>query len=172
MQLQRSQPAPSTPKKYLKSERAAAPSTTATPQEMDKNSDLPSVKQLAWLLIRKADALTEQEALVLQRIRQEPVVECIYSLAQQFVTMVRQKLVAMFDPWLEACQQSGVTSLQDFAAGIKQDYEAIRAALETTWSNGQTEGQVNRLKTLKRQMYGRAGLDLLRIRVLYSSCEH
>jgi len=84
--------------------------------------------------------------------------------------MIRQRVAAMLDPWLNACQQSGVTNLQTFAEGIRKDYDAIRAALATTWSNGQTEGQGNRLKMLKRQMYGRAGLDLLRIRVLYSSC--
>ena len=58
---------------------------------------------------------------------------------------------------------------RNFALGIQQDYAAVRAALETPWSNGQTEGQVNRLKFIKRQMYGRAKLDLLRLRVLYRS---
>lgn len=53
-----------------------------------------------------------------------------------------------------------------FAAGIRQDYAAVQAALATHWSNGQTEGQVNRLRFLKRQMYGRANFDLLRRRVL------
>ncbi|MGH2536020.1 MAG: ISL3 family transposase [Candidatus Promineifilaceae bacterium] len=172
MQLQRRQPALSTPKRYLKSERASVCSTLGPWQKVGKDSDLPSVNHLAWLLIREKEALTEQEAMVLRRIRQEPIVERVYSLAQQFATIVRQKLVAMLDPWLRACQESGVASLQTFAAGIKQDYGAIRAALETIWSNGQTEGQVNRLKMVKRQMYGRASLDLLRIRVLYASSEH
>ena len=72
-------------------------------------------------------------------------------------------------PWLEACCISNIDTIQNFAAGIKQDYAAVKAALETDWSNAQTEGQVNRLKMLKRQMYGRAGLDLLRIRILYPS---
>ena len=61
---------------------------------------------------------------------------------------------------------------ESFAEGIRKNYDAIRASLETAWSNGQTEGQVNRLKMLKRQMYGRAGLDLLRTRVLYPPYEH
>ncbi len=80
--------------------------------------------------------------------------------------MVRYQTAAVLDPWLDACQDSGLTNLQNFAAGIKQDYEVIRAALETSWNNGQTEGQVNRLKMLKRQMYGRANFDLLRKRTL------
>ncbi len=57
--------------------------------------------------------------------------------------------------------------LQNFAIRIEQDYAAVRAAFETEWSNGQNEGQINRLKLLKRQMYGRANFDLLRQRVLY-----
>jgi len=59
--------------------------------------------------------------------------------------------------------------METFAAGLKQDGDAIRAALTTPWSNGQTEGQVNRLKTIKRQMYGHASFDLLRRRVLLAA---
>jgi transposase len=61
-----------------------------------------------------------------------------------------------------------VRQVQTFAKGLRQDYAAIHVALTFTWSNGQTEGQVNRLKFIKRQMYGRAKFDLLRIRVLSS----
>jgi transposase len=172
MQIHRRQPAPTTPKKYLKGQRTTSPSTTTPVQEVKNSKRLPSVKKLAWLLIRDRKTLDEKEMMVLRRICQEPAIKRAYSLAQEFVEMIRQRVVAMLDPWLNACQQSGVTNLQTFAEGIRKDYGAIRAVLETIWSNGQTEGQVNRLKMLKRQMYGRAGLDLLRIRVLYSSCEH
>ena len=94
-----------------------------------------------------------------------------YQLAQQFMAMIRKRTVNMLDTWLEASTNSQIVDLQNFATGIQQDYRAIRAALETEWSNGQTEGQVNRgsppgLKCLKRQMYGRAKFDLLRQRVL------
>ncbi len=57
-------------------------------------------------------------------------------------------------------------ALKQFAKGIKQDLAAVTNALSLPWSNGQTEGQVNRLKLIKRQMYGRANFDLLRKRVL------
>jgi transposase len=63
-------------------------------------------------------------------------------------------------------KHSGIGSLARFAAGIERDFAAVLSAAETCWSNGQVEGQVNRLKTLKRQMYGRAGFALLRARVL------
>ena len=63
----------------------------------------------------------------------------------------------------------GVQSLEAFAAGLQQDVASVRAALTTRWSNGQTEGHVNKLKLLKRQMYGRAKFDLLRRRLLLAS---
>ncbi len=90
----------------------------------------------------------------------------MYSLVQQFVTMIKLRQVDQLDPWLSVCASSRVRQIQTFAIGIQQDYAAIYAALETTWSNGQTEGQVNRLKFIKRQMYGRAHFALLRLRLL------
>lgn len=172
MKRQRRRPAPVTPKKYLTGQHGQSLSSGTRASDVESGVPLPSVKKLAWLLVRDSETLDQREALVLQRIRQEPAMEHVYSLAQQFVKMIRQRVAAMLDPWLDACERSGVTNLRNFAEGIRKDYAAIHAALETTWSNGQTEGQVNRLKLLKRQMYGRAGLDLLRIRVLYSAHEH
>ena len=67
-----------------------------------------------------------------------------------------------------AWQANVPRELGAFATGLKTDYHAVKAALTTDWSNGQVEGQVNRLKLLKRQMYGRAKFDLLRQRVLHT----
>ena len=80
--------------------------------------------------------------------------------------MVRQHTAAHLDNWLTACIQTQVQNLKTFAVGLHQDYVAVHAALAKPWSNGQTEGQVNRLKLIKRQMYGRANFDLLRLRLL------
>ncbi|MFZ0258261.1 MAG: ISL3 family transposase [Gammaproteobacteria bacterium] len=151
---------------------ASSPVDNAPVQKVEFGNRLPSVKKLAWLLIRDVESLSEKERMTLRQICQDPTIEKVHALSQEFAMMVRQGIAAMLDPWLSACQDSGVTNLQTFADGVKRDYDAIRGALETVWSNGQTEGQVNRLKMLKRQMYGRAGLDLLRTRVLYSSTEH
>ena len=74
--------------------------------------------------------------------------------------------VASFAVWLERAAGCGVEALQTFAAGLCQDGAAVRAALALPWSSGQAEGQINWLKMLKRQIYGRAGFDLLRRRVL------
>ncbi len=65
-------------------------------------------------------------------------------------------------------RSSGLAEIQNFAVGLEKDLAAMPNANSFTWSNGQTEGQVNRLKMLKRQMYGRANFDLLRRRVLYA----
>jgi transposase len=80
--------------------------------------------------------------------------------------MVREQQAAAFDPWLERATRSGLKELRRFALGLRQDYAAVRAALEEPWSQGPTEGHILRLKWLKRQMYGRAKVDLLRQRVL------
>lgn len=83
--------------------------------------------------------------------------------------MVRQRKPEAFDGWLQACAVSGIAELQSFAKGLLQEEASIRAALSEPWSSGQVEGQVNRLKLLTRQMYGRAKCDLLRQRVLNAS---
>ncbi len=71
------------------------------------------------------------------------------------------------DGWLADVQTCGVTALRHFGEGLRRDDAAVRAALTLGWSNGQVEGQVNRLKVIKRQMYGRAKFDLPRLRVLH-----
>ena len=68
--------------------------------------------------------------------------------------------------WLREADQSDLPEIVAFARGILQNEAAVRAAIRDPWSNGQVQGQVNRLKTLKRQMYGRANFDLLKRRVL------
>jgi len=71
-----------------------------------------------------------------------------------------------FTNWMERATQSGIPEMKKFALGLERDRAAVVAALEYEWSNGPTEGHINRLKTLKRSMYGRAKFDLLRIRTL------
>ena len=68
--------------------------------------------------------------------------------------------------WIDDVLQSGIYAMQRFGKSLRQDLDAVRNAMTEPWSNGQAEGQINRLKTLKRGMYGRAGVDLLRARML------
>jgi transposase len=93
-------------------------------------------------------------------------VQTAYALAQAFIQMVRQRTAAHFDDWLARSEAANIPELQSFAAGSRRVLAAVRAALALPESNGQVEGQINRLKFIKRSMYGRANFDLLRQRVL------
>ena len=91
------------------------------------------------------------------------------ALAQEFGEMVREHKSEALEDWIERVSAAeGVVELCRFVEGLKDDLLAVKAALSLPWSNGQTEGQVNRLKLIKRQMFGRANFDLLRQRVLYA----
>ena len=111
--------------------------------------------------------MDEEEKQTLQRVKQsDATVASVHQLVQRFQQMVREKQAELFDLWLEDAKNSAVGPLVSFAKGILQDYDAVKNALSLPWSNGQTEGQVNRLKFIKRQMFGRANFDLLRRRVI------
>ena len=105
-------------------------------------------------------------AKLLKRVRQDAEAATMFELAGTFLSLVRERRAERFDPWLAACEKGSIKALHTFAAGLKQDYAAVHAALTLPWSNGPTEGKVNKLKLLKRQMYGRANFDLLRQRIL------
>ncbi|MDQ2106570.1 transposase [Azospirillum sp. C340-1] len=76
---------------------------------------------------------------------------------------------AVLDTWLTDALSCGIPAIETFAVGVRQDEAAVKAALIMPWSSGQAEGQVNKLKLIKRQMYGRANLDLLRRHVLLAA---
>ena len=139
-----------------------------------------SPRQLSWLLVQPSDTLSAADAAdaaVAARVEQDPDTTVVAGLARRFTALIRRcgvgrRTAADADPiaelasWLIDAQACGVRALTTFAAGIAQDAAAVNAALTTPWSSGQAEGQITRLKLLKRQSYGRARLDLLRHRVL------
>jgi len=84
-------------------------------------------------------------------------------LVSDFQEMIRSRAVTKFDGWLERAKASPINS---FAHGVEKDIVAVRNAITSPWSNGQTEGQITKLKLIKRQMYGRAKLDLLQARLI------
>src|SRR5262249_62039022 len=87
-------------------------------------------------------------------------------LAQDFTQMVRQRQPAALDGWLQRAATSPLEALRHFAQGLYEDYDAVKAGVTVPWSNGPVEGHINRLKMLKRQMFGRAHLHLLNRRFL------
>jgi transposase len=131
---------------------------------------VPSPRQARWLLLRATETLTpEERAYRTALLDAEPSVREVQQLVADFGTLVRTRKAPGLIAWLERADASSLPEVRSFAAGLRRDRAAIDAALSSPWSNGQTAGQINRLKVLKRQMYGRAKLDLLEKRFLYAA---
>ena len=128
--------------------------------------EVPYPRELAWVLIRHKDELDDNEQHLLQVLLQDDKLAELRQLALKFMRIVRNGLSEQWPSWLESCCVSTVKELKNFAIGLKKDGAAVYQAIQQSWSNGPTEGHVNKLKFLKRQMYGRASFDLLRLRVL------
>jgi transposase len=129
-----------------------------------------SAQRATWLFVRQPEELDEMQQAELALIRQaSPSAETAYCLAQAFMRMIRERAGHQLDAWLIAAEASHLPELKSFARGIQQDKTAVFAGLTLPWSNGPLEGHVNRLKLIKRSMYGRAKLPLLRQRVLWSA---
>jgi transposase len=127
----------------------------------------PSARRLSFDFIRRPEDRDDEAQRRLDRLRGgDAALREGLDLAAGFAALVRRAGSASFADWLAAVEHSGCGELRSFAAGLRQDEAAVSAALTESWSNGPVEGQVNRLKTIKRQMYGRAGFALLRARVL------
>jgi transposase len=99
------------------------------------------------------------------RAQQSELAEAI-ALTEDFAQLVRQRQGVQLDPWLERAAKSTLGMFQRFAQGLRDDYAAVKAGMTLPWSTGPVEGHMNRLKMLKRQMFGRARLDLLSRRFL------
>jgi transposase len=117
---------------------------------------LPAPRQLVWLLLRPEDALTPSDQQVLQEMRRDKELDTAYTLTQRFRQMIRHRMATALDSWLVDCLASGMPELVNFASGLQREHSAVHAALRLPYSNGQVEGQITKLKLLKRQSYGRA----------------
>jgi transposase len=127
-----------------------------------------SPRQGRWLLLRAEDALSERDRLARTVLETaHPAIAIAMQLGQRFQWMLRDREAIALEPWLLEAANSGVPEFRRFAASLRADEAAVRAALESPWSNGQLEGQSTRVKVLKRVGYGRAKLALLRQRILH-----
>lgn len=128
-----------------------------------------SSRQAAWLFMHPPTKLEAEDQAVLTTLcaNHADLAE-LYALSQAFVDMIKQRTRGGLDPWLTEAGASPFAELRGFVSGLRRDYAAVAAALELPWSQGPVEAQVQRLKLLKRAMYGRAKFDLLRQRVLYA----
>jgi transposase len=136
------------------------------PQETSPQALTPS--QLAWLLLQPAGHLTEAEQQALEGfLHAHPLLDQGYQLKTRFQTLLAEHDPAVLNQWLQEAETSDLPPFPTVARSFRQDYDAVRAALTTPWSTGQCEGQICRVKLLKRLGYGRAKLDLLRQRILH-----
>ncbi|MEJ5200895.1 MAG: ISL3 family transposase [Anaerolineales bacterium] len=133
----------------------------------------PSLRTLTWWVLRPKDKRKANEEQILESIsNSHPNLKTVIELVREYATLVRGQGADMLSLWIGSAKQSHYSLLRNFAEGLQQDEDAIRAALSCSWSNGRTEGNVNRLKYIKRLMYGRSTDDLLRKRVLWQGRTH
>ncbi len=143
---------------YLHDKRNSPRSATARP---------PSPRTVAGWILRRPETLTEPEQLQLKTVRAHcPELDALTRHVRFFATMLTERQGERLPDWLDAVRRDDLPSLHTLAAGIDRDLNAVTASLTLPWSSGTVEGHVNRIKMLKRQMFGRAGFALLRKRVL------
>ena len=125
---------------------------------------IPSARTIARLMTIGRDVLTKAETVTVAAIEAGvPNLVDAREIIAEFHLIIRRKAEAGLAPWIERARASLVAS---FANGVVKDEAAVRAAITSPWSNGQTEGQITRLKLVRRQMYGRGKLDLLQARLI------
>jgi transposase len=127
-----------------------------------------SSRGASFLMILPSSKLSAVQQQQVEQMKHNEDLRAVYLLSQEFVTMLKERQVEALDSWLKQAKACHVTELGSFVNGIRRDYAAVEAAFRLPWNNGIVEGHVNRLKFLKRQMFGRAHLDLLRVKVLHA----
>jgi transposase len=141
----------------------------AEDQDETRPSALTALRAARLFLSKEQDRRAADQTLLAHLLRLDPAIIHTYHHVQAFCRMVRHRRGDEFDAWVTAVQHTGVKELRAFVKGLLKDAAAVRAGLSLVWSNGPTEGFIHRLKLLKRQAYGRAGVDFLRHRMLAAS---
>jgi DNA replication protein DnaC len=136
-----------------------------TEQTLTPPTARPSARQLSFTFIRRPEKRNVQEQARMGHLQKSENLRDALELATDLADMVRRRSSQPLAVWLTKAEQANVPELRGLAASIRQDERAVSAALTEAWNNGPVEGHVNRLKLIKRQMYGRAGFRLLKARV-------
>jgi transposase len=149
------------------SEAGYAPETQGSPYMRPQG---PSARAVSFVFVRPVAKRSQEAQLYLDQLCQvDPRVAQAHALSETFLALVRERRGAELEAWRAEATASGIVELARFAQGLQEDLQAIKAGLTLHWSNGVTEGQIHRLKLLKRQGYGRAGVGLLRQRVMQAA---
>nr|WP_181923794.1 transposase [Streptomyces inhibens] len=127
----------------------------------------PSPRVVSGWILRRPETLTETDQLRLKAVLVHcPELDALTGHVRSFAQMLTERQGERLPQWLDAVRQDDLPNLHTLAAGINRDRDAVIAGLTLHWNSGVVEGHVNRIKMLKRQMFGRAGFSLLRKRVL------
>jgi transposase len=128
---------------------------------------VPSARQITAWIMRPDAKLTDDDRTGLKNACARcPELAAVTDLAHGFNNLVRHRRGDQLEAWINHAEHRPFPEIRGFATGLRSDFDAVKAGLTHHWSSGAVEGNINRVKTIKRQMYGRAKLDLLRKRVL------
>ena len=131
---------------------------------------LPGPRTLAWLLLRRASDLDDKEQMLLKQLCERSTeLGSARQLAQHFLRLVRDRRGRELAEWIAEVHATGPPELRGFSRNLRHDWDAVHAGLTERWSSGSVEGNVNKVKVAKKQMFGRALFDLLRKRVLLAN---
>lgn len=164
-----------TVQRYVESWREAAlpsphPSTQGLHVQRTPTARRPSPHQVRWWLMLPSARLTqEQRVFVEHLVAESDEIRTGRDLACGFHRLLATRDIAALEPWLRDAEGSQFAVFRDFARNLRPELAEVEAALPLPWSNGQTEGQITKVKMLKRQMYGRASVPLLRQRILLAA---
>ncbi len=148
-------------------DRAGMPRPRAPKGPTPAAPEVPSARKLSFQFICPKAKTEGDEPSFLDRVRGRiPALDAALAVAGELADLIRRTATGTLAGWVVKAKGSGVAELVRFASGLESDAAAVSTAMTESWSNGPVEGQINRLKAIKRSMYGRAGLDLLRARVL------
>ena len=128
---------------------------------LDPQSPPLTARRVSYLLVKREERERKDTEVLRRLVTQHPDLAIAVELADEFLRLLRQRQGEAFEAWLMKALKSPLKPFQMFAKGLFDDYAAVKASMMSNLSNGPVEGLNNRLKMLKRQMYGRAGLELL-----------
>ncbi|MGW6412979.1 ISL3 family transposase [Streptomyces vinaceus] len=153
-----------TVRRHLQEIRASGKSAPDKPKTL-------TVRTATWLITSHPDHLDENSTLKLKKpLSRSPELDAVASCVRSFAAMMTERRGSDLENWLTSAEDAGMKPLQSLARGPRQDFDAVTAGLTLEWSSGKVEGNVNRVKRIKRDGYGRAGFDLLSLQILLADC--
>jgi transposase len=158
----------------MRQAQGLAPGQRHSPHPLPAVTEAPrrllTPRRATWVVLRPSAGSTDHDHHQLAQLAEHsPELAEAVALAQDFAGLVRQRQPAQLEPWLARAATSALPPFRRFARGLRADLAAVQAAVTLPWSQGPIEGHINRLKMLKRQMFGRARLDLLARRFLLAA---